>query len=67
MNKEVWAKAFKGFVSGAGVSLTAFLSTNGCQVSDLNAFLYSAGLGALSGGFHALWNLYVTQPRRDEI
>lgn len=61
MNKEIIAKFVKGFVSGGGVSLIAFLQTNGCKVDDLQAFGYSALLGFLSGGFHALWNAYITR------
>jgi len=62
-NKELLSKFAKGFASGGGVSLIAFLQTNGCKVDDLQAFGYSALLGFLSGGFHAVWNYYFTKDK----
>lgn len=58
MNKQDFYKFFKGFVTGGGAALTAFLQDHGCKFTDLGTFTKAAALGVASGLVHALWNKY---------
>ena len=56
--KETLGKFGKGFLSGGGAALLAFFAAQGCSVTSLKEFSAAAGIAVVSGGFHALVNMY---------
>ena len=57
--KQTLAKFGGGALSGGGVALLAFLTTQ-CQVNDWKEFGMAAFLAVLSGAFHVAKNIKPT-------